>query len=140
MPRTRTTGSSATSSYASRTTAGICDFRLDHSLPRSAIALDLLRVGAPVSIGFHSLEHDRLLAEDGVKRHTRARLDELSILAPDEIPAYRGAKITSIHELKPTAQASRATARNQDPDGEAIDSPPGRVLIRPGIGQILGVR
>jgi hypothetical protein len=41
-------------------------------------------------------------------RHTLVRFDELSILRADEIPAYRGAKITSIYEPKP---ATRTTPR-----------------------------
>jgi hypothetical protein len=82
-----------------RTTDGgwhIADFTLDHSRALSAVALDLLRIGTPVSIGARSLRHDKLLAEDGVKRHTIATLDEISILGPGETPAYRGAQITHV--------------------------------------------
>jgi Caudovirus prohead serine protease len=93
----------------------IADFQLDHSLLRSAIALDLLRVGAPVSIGFHPLAHDELLAEDNIKWHTLCRLDEISILTPNETPAFKGAQITSILEPRPTA---RQASREKAPDSE----------------------
>ena len=114
----------------------IADFTLDHSRVLSSIALDRLRVGAPVSIGFRSLHHDELLAEDGIKRHTAARLDELSILGPNEIPAFRGAKIMRIHELKPK-RASRARA--PEPEAEVIHVPADAILRRPS-GRVLGVR
>ena len=51
-------------------------------------------VGTPISIGARSLAYDKLLAEEHVKRHTVAVLDELSIVGPNEHPAYPGAQIT----------------------------------------------
>jgi hypothetical protein len=91
----------------------VAAFVLDHSRGLAGVALDRLRVGAPVSIGFRRLRHDRSLAEQGVKRHTLARLDELSILAADEKPAFPGARITQILESKtPTVRqpAAKKTA------------------------------
>jgi phage head maturation protease len=78
----------------------VAAFVLDHSRNLSGIALDRLRIGAPVSIGFRAIRHDKTLAESGVKRYTLARLDELSILAADEKPAFPGARITQILESK----------------------------------------
>lgn len=96
-----------------RTTHGgwhIAAFTLDHARNLSAVALDLLRIGAPVSIGFRALRHDKLLAEEMVKRHTIARLLELTILGPNETPAFRGAQITSI--LERSAAARTVPAQN----------------------------
>ena len=119
----------------------ICDFMLDHSIARSAIALDMLKVGTAVSIGFSPLAHDESLAGQGVKWHTRCRLDELSILRPDETPGYRGAKIVAIHELPdfPKPKPKRAPVAQRHHAGQVIYGD-GRVLNRPGIGQVLGVR
>jgi hypothetical protein len=86
------------------------DFKLDASKLLACVAADRLRVGAPVSIGFRTLKHDEQLAKSGVMRHTLARFDELSILGPGEIGAYRGAKITRIYEPKPKP-ATRTTSK-----------------------------
>jgi hypothetical protein len=83
----------------------VVDFLIDHSKPLSAIALDRLKVGAPVSIGAHSHECDKLLEQDGIVWHTRATLDELSILQPGGLPAYRGAAITHIYPPPKTSPA-----------------------------------
>jgi hypothetical protein len=85
------------------------DFMLDHSKLLSCVAADRLKVGTPVSIGFHSLSRDKSLAESGYQWHTLAQLDELSILAPGEKPAFPGATVTHIRELKPSP------ARNTKP-------------------------
>ena len=84
-------------------------FQLDHSKNLSCVARDLLKVGTPVSIGCRSLAHDKSLAERKVKRHTVAKLDELSILGPGEHPAYAGAQVTEI--LEPSAKRAPAPAR-----------------------------
>lgn len=85
-------------------------FTLDHSHWASAVALDRLKRGTPVSIGAHTLRHDESLAELGVLRHTFARLDELSILAADEHPAITGAKIIDVLE-RSEAPYARTPAR-----------------------------
>lgn len=59
--------------------------------------------------------HDELLAEDNIKWHTLCRLDEISILALNETPAFKGAQITSILEPRPTA---RQASREKAPDSE----------------------
>ena len=98
----------------------VVSFTVDHSRTLSSIALDRLRIGAPVSIGFRSLAHDELLAQEGVKRHTVARLDELSVLRADEIPGYKGAKITQIIELPSTSPAAVSTASDRTAAGDTV--------------------
>lgn len=110
----------------------VASFDLDHSRSLSAVALDRLDVGVPVSIGFRGLRHDTKLAGDGVMWHTLARLDELSILYPDERPAYPGAKVVHMYERRKQPATSKQT------DGEIIHHA-GEVLRRP-IGQVLRVR
>ena len=85
-------------------------FELDRSQNLSCVALDRIEAGTPVSIGFHPISHDKLLAESGItKRHTVARLDELSILAPNDHPSYPGAKVTQV--LKPSAKRAPVARR-----------------------------
>jgi hypothetical protein len=97
----------------------VAAFTLDHSRSLSAVALDRLRVGAPVSIGAESLRRDKQLIEDGVMRHTLARFDELTIVAPNEQPAYRGAQITQILE-SPAARGSSPSDRAPAAAGEVV--------------------
>lgn len=122
----------------SRTTHGgwhIAAFKLDHDRNLSAVAADRLRVGVPVSIGFRTLRHDPILAETSVLRHTVARLDELSVLAADEVPALPGARITSILER---SKRSPAVSLDRLAVGDTVLQP--GVLVRHGCGQVLGVR
>ena len=88
------------------------DFMLNHSKSMSAVALDRLRHGTPVSIGFTPMRRDPRLDHDDsfFTRHTVARLDEISILRADELPAFSGAKITSILELTNRSPAAAPTA------------------------------
>ena len=119
----------------------IADFTLDHSQTMSCVALDLLRVGAPVSVGYRSLRHDPSLAKVGVMQHTVALLQELSILRHGDRPAYPGAEVTYIYQLKPIARTSpkrtAAAATTSEPAGEVFYGGP---LIRRNVGQVLGVR
>lgn len=91
----------------------IGEFVLDASHTLACIAADRLEHGTPVSIGARSLAHDKLLAQGNVLRHTLARLDELSILAPNELPYYPDARVTHIYEpkAKPIMRAPRAWTR-----------------------------
>jgi hypothetical protein len=84
--------------------------------PLACIAADRLKHGTPVSIGARSLRHDKLLAQDNILRHTLARLDELSILAPNELPYYPDARVTRIYEpkAKPVARTPK------EPEGEVF--------------------
>jgi hypothetical protein len=133
-------------------------FVLNMDKPLSDVALELLRVGTPVSIGAKSLLRDESLADLGlataVKRHLAAVLEEVSILSPGVRPAYRGAKVIRVTERgtaldrmrerqraeakpKPTPaqEAVRATAQ---PAGQIIHGGP--LIRRPNIGQVLRVR
>jgi hypothetical protein len=85
----------------------IVDFVLDPKHNLACIAADRLRHGWPVSIGARSLRHDKLLAQDGILRHTIARLDELSILAPNELPYYPEAKVTQFTSRKRSRSCAR---------------------------------
>jgi phage head maturation protease len=89
------------------------DFTLDPSKTFSCVAADNLRVGSPVSVGYRTLRHDESLAKAGVKWHTSAILDEVSVLNHGEHPAYSGAEIAFIlpHKRVPrTAKSPPATA------------------------------
>jgi hypothetical protein len=140
-------------------------FVLDMDKPLSDVALELMRVGAPVSIGAKSLETDESLAGLGlatpVKRHAKAVLEEVSILSPGVVPAYRGAKVIRITERgtaldrmrerqrereRAEASAARASAwppgtivRNLPDGSQEITHTPGTIGRR-NIGQVLGVR
>ena len=133
----------------------------------------LLNVGIPVSIGAKSLETDESLADLGfatpVKRHTSAVLEEVSILSPGVVPAYRGAKVIRITErgtaldrmrererqreraeAKPKACVSAAPASAWPPGTIVRDLPDGSqeitytrgapLIDRRNIGKVLGVR
>ena len=78
-----------------------------------------------VSPGFNSVARDELLQTDNIHWHQRARLDEISILAPGEIAWYVGAKVTDV--LEP---ADPPAARTKRPDAGKviIHDPP--VLVR----------
>jgi phage head maturation protease len=54
-------------------------------------------VGVPVSIGARLIRTDAMELIH-VRRHTLAHLDEVSILAPNEHPAYPGARISQMIE------------------------------------------
>lgn len=77
-------------------------FVLNMNRPLSRVAQDLLCVGAPVSIGAKSLGKDEHLANLGtataIHRHTKAVLEELSIIEPPFVAAYPGAKVIRIVE------------------------------------------
>jgi hypothetical protein len=74
----------------------VAAFRLDHSIARSAIAADLLRVGAPVSIGFNA---KRARTEYGLRTYAQVELVELSVLGREDRPVYPGAQIVSVIDL-----------------------------------------
>ena len=70
-------------------------FRLDRSNNLSAIAEDLLRAGAPVSIGFSRL---RAIEDDYgfTRQYTLVQLNELSVLGSGDTPVYDGARIVYV--------------------------------------------
>jgi hypothetical protein len=72
--------------------------------------LERIRVGQPVSVGFDDLDVDDDFRTN-VRRFLSADLKHIAILARGEVPAYAGARITSVVEakLKPAATASRAS-------------------------------
>jgi hypothetical protein len=84
----------------------VAAFVLDHERPLSALAADRLRVGSPVSIGFHSRWLDRALAEVGVRLHTSAELVELSIAGPNDHAGFPGAEVVSIVERPRTRRTA----------------------------------
>lgn len=131
----------------------VCDFSLDHSKTLSAIAMDRLRVGCPVSIGATSIRRDKLLAEDSIWWHTIARFDHLAVLAPGQVPAYPGAQITGIYTPKPAARkvaTSAPTSRLPAVDEYALEQARREehavraaqqgLIYRPAIGQVLAIR
>jgi hypothetical protein len=77
-------------------------------------------------IGFRSL-HSRSWVEGALVEHTIAELLEFSVLGRDDVPVYDGARIISAIDLGPRRRA-------RAPEDQ------GRVLVRPGSGQVLGVR
>lgn len=107
------------------------EFELKPSLTMSCVAADNLRVGSPVSVGYRTLRHDESLTDIGVKWHTVAILNKLSILRHGEKPAYPGAEVTFILPRKhiprvaksqpaaPPARATRVPA-SEPPAGEVF--------------------
>jgi hypothetical protein len=61
--------------------------------------LERVRVGQPVSVGFDDLDTDDDFRTH-VRRFLRADLKHIAILARGEVPAYEGARITSVVEAK----------------------------------------
>jgi hypothetical protein len=61
--------------------------------------LERVRVGQPVSVGFDDLDTDDDFRTH-VRRFLRADLKHIAILARGEVPAYAGARITSVSEAK----------------------------------------
>jgi hypothetical protein len=112
-------------------------FTLDHSRNLSAVAFDRLKRGAPVSIGFSEIATNPDLI-DGIKQHTVARLNELSILAPDEVPWYQGAKIVDVLEPKEPIVRAQPSEPGLNPGDEVFYG--NQMIRRPCGGQVLGVR
>lgn len=83
--------------------------------------LERIRVGAPVSVGFNPLRSDDNLRSH-VRQHRLARLQHIAILRRGEIPAYVGAKITSVVEsrTKPTATPGADWRRSVPPGWECL--------------------
>ena len=119
-------------------------FVLNMDKPLSDVACDLLRVGTPVSIGAKSLRRDESLADLGlaipVKRHTIAVLEEVSILSPGVVPAFKGAKVIRITERgtaldrmrerqasangrRPSRRHPRSRSRHNPPSPHAPSAP-----------------
>jgi len=113
-------------------------FTLDPTKTLSCIAADSLRHGSAVSIGFARSRHDPLLAEDGTYWYQEAVLTELAVLAPHESPAYRGAVVTQV--LEPTKASPAAVSTSRLAAGEEIVHDEGKLLVRPGSGQVLRIR
>jgi hypothetical protein len=134
----------------------VADFIIQPWMTFSCIAADNLRRGSPVSVGYRSLRHDKSLAEIGVKWHTLAILDELSLLRHGERPAYPGAEVTFILPHKriprtaqtpPAEKPPKTEARERSTELAASTTAAGEEIIhggpiirRPGIGRVLGVR
>lgn len=152
--------------------------------PHAERAAEYIERGGKVSPGFNDEEKDPIFAKpitphhNATHWHTRAQLNEISILGPGVIPWYLGAKVTRCYEPRATEPpavreelAIREVSRRYVAGDLVIDrsdgsqeilhgaAPPtkrdvaaGQVfghgeqllpadgLIRPGIGQVLGIR
>ncbi len=144
-------------------------FVIDMDKPLADVALDLLRVGTPTSLGARSVLRDESLADLGlatpVTRHTTAILEEISILSPGVEPAYKGAKVIRITErgtardrmrerelelersqAKPSAHRTPGTwpagsiVRTLPDGSEEITYTTAAPSVRRNIGKIIGVR
>lgn len=119
----------------------VATFELDHSVNRSAVAADRLRVGSPVSIGFKRL-HGRY--DPGYAHHTIAELLEITVLGYGERPAIEGAEVIMVLDGEPVRAGrtpSKLPPRDVEPRvREDSDDGRGRVLQRSGIGCVLRVR
>jgi hypothetical protein len=118
----------------------LADFILDG--PYAERAAELIERSGKVSPGFTWHERDPVLEKPHSPDHhpthwiTRARLDEISLLAPGSIGWYAGARVTRVSEMKePTVTR---TASNHSDAGEIIHG--GELIVRHGIGQVLRVR
>jgi hypothetical protein len=90
---------------------------------------DLIQPGRPVSIDARSIRRDD--DEDlHIRRHTLVQLQAVALLADGERPWYPEAKIISVRQLP---------ARREPTVGVECHGEP-RVIVRHGIGQMLGVR
>jgi hypothetical protein len=103
-------------------------FVLDMDRPLSRVALELLHVGAPVSIGMKSLQKDEQLANLGtatpIHRHTKAVLEEVSIVEPPFVAAYAGAKVTRIIEREnPLARLHRRRQERERAEAKLTRTP-----------------
>ena len=130
-------------------------FVLNMDKPLADVACELLRVGTPVSIGAKSIRRDESLADLGlatqVRRHTIVFLEEVSILSPGVVPAYRGAKVIRITERgtalsRMRERQEREQAKSKPPTATTRTEPAGEVfyghgtLVRRNISQVLRVR
>ena len=130
-------------------------FKLNPSKIHACIAADHLKVGTPVSPGFLAARW----RDDGASRqYERAWLTELSILMYSQRPAYRGAQVSFIAEppamSKAEVDALMERAKNLPPLSAVPDYRPRDataeryaaerakqgIIVRRGIGQVLGVR
>ena len=89
---------------------------LNMDKPLADVAQEILRVGTPISLGAKSLLRDESLADLGlaipVKRHLAAVLEEVSILSPGVVPAYRGAKVIRLgNEGRRATECASVSAR-----------------------------
>ena len=112
-------------------------FQLDDN-EHGAYAAERLKYGTPISIGFDP-ELSPELGQSGTFHRQVARLNEASLV---DRAAYRGAEIMSIVS-KRTAKASSAAVLSSGLPAageQVIYGKPGETIIRPGIGQVLGVR
>jgi hypothetical protein len=111
----------------------------DHAFSSRAVA-----ASAVSATGFYELDKDPILATPISPAHspthwyTRARLDEISVLPPGAIGWYKGAKVTGVSEPAKRSPAGATTSDRRPAAGEVFYG--GGKIIRPGIGQVLGVR
>jgi hypothetical protein len=76
--------------------------------------LERIRVGQPVSVGFDDLDTDDDYRTH-VRRHLRADLKHIAVLARGQVPGYRGAAITSVVEAKLATANPRPSASPTSP-------------------------
>jgi hypothetical protein len=98
--------------------------------------LEHCRPGTPVSVGARLLR--RFTYEDldlRLRRHGLAQLQHIAIGRRGEHPGYQGAKITSVQRLRDEQPAT--VGREQ---AETVVHHRGELLVRHGVGQILGLR
>jgi hypothetical protein len=142
-------------------------FKLDPSKLHSCVAADSLEIGSPVSVSFLPVDDT---VDGYSRLYRRVWMTELSVLMWGQRPAYDGARVVAIREppamTKAEVEALTERARNLPPltDISVLDRPSRRpddadvdpdeahwrlyaeqraregVLVRYGIGQVLGVR
>jgi hypothetical protein len=96
-----------------------------------------VKVGARVSLGAQSLRRYEN-TDPNVVRHTLVRLEEIALVDDDAVAGFIGARIDSLHEVKPQPKSAVRTADAPLESGEVI-IPSGGALRR-NCGTILGIR
>lgn len=89
----------------------VADFVLDG--PYAEQAAEWIERSGKVSPGFDPIEHDPIAAREpaAMTWHTRARLNEISVLPPGAIGWYAGAIVTGSAELKKSPPPVKVTRR-----------------------------
>jgi hypothetical protein len=89
-----------------------------------------------VSISYKCLKRESGLRQEWT-RVMMGWLTEISLLAPTRKPAFPAARVLCIWPVEEPSSTSPAVATDRAAAGEFYG---GQVLVRPGIGQVLGVR